>query len=76
MTAILTILLFGSLPPFGGLIFLVAGFIALVTGLVIDPIFLEGSRYYKHRKYKRILTTCGFIGLMIGLISVLFSIVI
>jgi hypothetical protein len=76
MTETLSIFLFGSLPPFGGLIFLIVGFIALVTGLIIDPVFLEGSRYYKHRKYKRILTTCGFIGLMLGLISVLFSIVI
>jgi hypothetical protein len=69
-------LLFGSLPPLGGIFFLIIGFPALVTGLIINPRLLDDKRYVKHIKYKRILTTGGFIGLMIGLILLLVSIVI
>jgi hypothetical protein len=72
----LSTLLFGSLPPLGGIFFLIVGFPALVIGLMIDPTLLDNRRYIKHIKYKRILTTGGFIGLMIGLILLLVSIVI
>ena len=75
-TLIPSILLFGTLPPLGGIIFLIIGFPALLIGLIINPTLLDDRRYIKHIKYKRILTTGGFIGLMLGLISLLFWVVI